>query len=147
MGTRVVPDWGSAKVDTFWKFVKNLICFHIFHQQDAPKRVSRYQKWILRKILRFPMPRHVSKLHLGFENHRFPSKSRPQPRIWAILGSLPQQLHREICPNFTILWRFCGPNLSEMKNLIKNLVSTFCKHPQEATNPEYEPLTPSGARE
>ena len=84
VGTRVVPDWGSAKVCTFWKFVKNLICFRIFHQQDAPKRVSRYQKWILRKILRFPMTRHVSKLHLGFENHRFPSKSRPQPRIWGL---------------------------------------------------------------
>ena len=50
---RVVPDWGSAKVDTFWKFVKNLICFRIFHQKDVPKRISRYQKWVPQKFCVF----------------------------------------------------------------------------------------------
>ena len=79
MGVGVVPDWGSAKVDTFWEIFENLVHFRVFHQQDALKRVSRHRKWILRKILRFPMSWHVSKLHLGFENHRFPPKSRPQP--------------------------------------------------------------------
>ena len=61
--------------------------------------------------------------------------------------SLPMEIHRESRRNFMTLWRCCKPDCSELNKLIINCVSSFCKHYEDTTNPEYEALTPSGARE
>ena len=94
VGTRVVPDTGLGEVETFWNSDRNPMEISKFHPQDAPKRVSSLQKWILHKILRFPIPRGVSRLLLGFENHKIHQKSIGPVQIgclltiWIYMGNL-----------------------------------------------------------
>ena len=85
MGTRVVPDSPSAKVDSFLKIFEIVMFFSIFHPEDGLKRVSSLAQSILREILRFPMPGHVSRLLLAFEIEQIWSKISKFGRS----GSLP----------------------------------------------------------
>ena len=70
VGARVVPDYRLALSGSFGKIWFFVMDFSILRPQDALKRISRLQKSILRKIVCFPICRGVSRLLLGFENHK-----------------------------------------------------------------------------